>query len=435
MDFASYLVVAITLYVVCFASLTYICIIADPRKNPVANLIMHKAPNKFADGVKWLMGETIKGKLDSFTHYCANEPHPFMQVVYCFIVFGGWTVMFHYGFTLVPNTYVGGYHKYNGYVVFLLCISSYVTVVKASPGTITAMTLTKYDNYDYDKIMFHPGQTCPTVGIRKLARSKYDRMTRRHVPRFDHYCGWLNNTIGEENYRLFIWFLIVHTGMLWYGVVLTVLIFKSEAATLNLKYAAFYDNRGRPLRTSYVIVVQYLIQEHNMLAALLLLMFVMALIVSGFLCFHIYLISRGMTTNEFYKWNEIQKRHKILRMDYAKAVAEGRVTVTPTKTSDKSIESDTGSDSLHHSEDTDGVLVDIPDADVGCTGAVVVNNDGTDNSEIDEDATQTDPGILPTRSHYNLGLIANIQEVFFPRCFRPEAQKRYSEFIQAQKSK
>jgi len=223
--------------------------------------------------------------------------------------------------------------------------------------------------------------------------------------------------------------------MLWYGVVLTVLIFKSEAATLNLKYAAFYDNRGRPLRTSYVIVVQYLIQEHNMLAALLLLMFVMALIVSGFLCFHIYLISRGMTTNEFYKWNEIQKRHKILRMEYAKAVAEGRVTVAPTKTSDKSIESNTGSDSLHHNEDTDGVLVDIPDADVGCMGAVVVNNDGTDNSEIDEDATQTDPGILPTRSHYNLGLIANIQEVFFPRCFRPEAQKRYSEFIQAQKSK
>lgn len=430
----TYLVLAITLYVVCFAFLVYICIIADPRKSPLANFIMRKVPNRIAGVLRWLVGERTKRKLDNLMYYCANEPHPFMQVVYCFIVFGGWTVMYHYGFTLTPNTYVGGYHTYNGYVVFLLCISSWVSVVKTSPGTITAMTLAKYDNYDYDTIMFHPGQTCPTVGIRKLARSKYDRMTRRHVPRFDHYCGWMNNTIGEENYRLFMWFLVVHSSMLWYGVLLTILIFKSEAGALNLKYSAFYDNHGRALRTSNVIVFQYLIQEHNMLAALLLLMFIMALMVSGFLCFHVYLISRGMTTNEFYKWNEIQKRHKVLKIEYAKALAEGRIVDTPTKSSDKSTEPRSGADSQSHNEDADGVLVDIPDADVGCLGAVVVNKDGTDNFEVAEDAP-TDPGMLPVRSYYDSGLISNIKEVVFPRCFHPEAQKRYTDFIEAQKSK
>ncbi len=42
------------------------------------------------------------------------------------------------------------------------------------------------------------------MGVPKLARSKYDMYSGQHVPRFDHFCGWLGTPIGEENYRYFL---------------------------------------------------------------------------------------------------------------------------------------------------------------------------------------------------------------------------------------
>jgi hypothetical protein len=37
------------------------------------------------------------------------------------------------------------------------------------------------------------------------------------VARFDHFCGWLNNAVGEQNYKWFLLFLAVHCFMLSYA--------------------------------------------------------------------------------------------------------------------------------------------------------------------------------------------------------------------------
>ena len=54
------------------------------------------------------------------------------------------------------------------------------------------------------------GITCP-------ARSKFCRVTRRRVARFDHFCGWMNNAIGENNLRYFVSFLALHVVLCAYG--------------------------------------------------------------------------------------------------------------------------------------------------------------------------------------------------------------------------
>lgn len=48
---------------------------------------------------------------------------------------------------------------------------------------------------------------CRTTLCIKPMRSKYDRATELLVARMDHYCIWLNHTVGFKNHRLFLSFL------------------------------------------------------------------------------------------------------------------------------------------------------------------------------------------------------------------------------------
>jgi hypothetical protein len=43
------------------------------------------------------------------------------------------------------------------------------------------------------------------------ARSKYCRVSERCVSRFDHYCPWIGNAVGERNHRDFVIFLCLET--------------------------------------------------------------------------------------------------------------------------------------------------------------------------------------------------------------------------------
>ena len=94
--------------------------------------------------------------------------------------------------------------------VFALCVGSWVAACTVSPGIVTAETVATFDRYPYDGIIFGPGGVCRTTGVRKIARSKYCRYMRANVARFDHFCPWLNQAVGERNYRVFLGFLLCH---------------------------------------------------------------------------------------------------------------------------------------------------------------------------------------------------------------------------------
>ncbi|KAG0669506.1 palmitoyltransferase pfa5 [Maudiozyma exigua] len=59
---------------------------------------------------------------------------------------------------------------------------------------------------------------CPYCQSVKTFRSHHSRFTGYCIPKFDHYCSWLCTVIGQDNYKLFLNFLIYSTiafGINW----------------------------------------------------------------------------------------------------------------------------------------------------------------------------------------------------------------------------
>ena len=115
----------------------------------------------------------------------------------------------------------------SGLLVFLLtCFSD--------PGTITADNVALHAAaHAHDRLLFPPGKRCASMRLPAPARSKFCRVTNRRVGRFDHYCIWMNNAIGENNYRYFLAFLAWHALLCAYGAALMLAIIAGEARGMH----------------------------------------------------------------------------------------------------------------------------------------------------------------------------------------------------------
>jgi len=228
--------VSVAMYLAFAGSVMYFCVFADPRKSPTALYATVTLPAKARAVVERCVGKRNLRTLEVLSDKA-------LMLFYCVIVFGSWTIIFCYVYPWVDRqSYVPHYHKWIGYVVFGACVYSWRLACTTSPGIITSETLPKYDHYPYDSYLFVQGQMCRTRRIPKLARSKFDRFKyKNNVPRFDHFCGWVYNTIGEENYRWFLLFLLVHVGMCLYGSAMVGLLFYGEIVSHNLHKATYVD--------------------------------------------------------------------------------------------------------------------------------------------------------------------------------------------------
>lgn len=276
-------------YVIICGFIMYFCVIADPNRSKMAFFIQVELPNKIWDSLGKVMGTKQMNLLQSILDLA-------MVFVYFFVVLGSWTVVFWYIYPWIDrSSYVRQYHKYIGYFVFVACFASWRLANTSRPGLITPKTFPQYDHYPYDNLMFLPNRRCDSTNLLKIPRSKFDRLKyHQNVPRYDHYCGWVNNTIGEENYRWFLLFLAFHVFMCVYGSIMLALLFWGEIKEKQLLEITFFDRAtGEHVRSNWFIVSQYLFMRKTLEFAVLAIMFVMGIALGGFLGYHVSSSSLG----------------------------------------------------------------------------------------------------------------------------------------------
>lgn len=177
-------------YLIFLIFFVYYCVIADPSKSQLAHLFTVEFPAKLSKFASKLIGDSNLQLLNAIGERL-------LAVFYLTITLGSWSVIFVYTYPWIDSTegYISSYHKVMGYIVFILCMTSWRIASTASPGIITVDTVEQFDNFPYDNLLFQEGRICPTAGVPKLARSKFDRFSAVNVSKFDHFCGWLVSII------------------------------------------------------------------------------------------------------------------------------------------------------------------------------------------------------------------------------------------------
>lgn len=134
---------------------------------------------------------------------------------------------------------------------------------------------------------------CPTCLIDRPPRSKHDPTLGKCVRRFDHFCPYIANVVGQNNYLYFYLFLLFVVLGIGFHLVLVL---------PHLQLFSCFEAAGRPLRRRPKVSGDklYCLVEHN--NALLLVGTALACVhivwVSALCCVHTNFILRDTTTYE-----------------------------------------------------------------------------------------------------------------------------------------
>lgn len=395
--------IILVIYVLAMGATFYFCVIANPDTSPIARYISHTLPDKVMKLAGKVVGDKGVKVIETFMERL-------LAIIYLTVVIGSYSLIYFHGFPKARESpHIEEYHLNISMAVFFFALYTWRLTMTTSPGLITKSTHQFYDHFPYDDLLYVEGRIDKRKGVPRLPRSKYDRLKyHQHVPRFDHYCGWVATTVGEENYRMFLLFVAAQLAMCVYGTALLWRFFWGEISDKKLFEVSFFDRvSGAEYQADKWIVCQYLFHKHLYEAGMFVLVVVMSIALLFFLGYHCYITSIGMTTNEHFKWGEVRKWHK----------EQVRMYKEYQKTQQSSAPG--GGDTGESKNKSSGKQKPpVPDGDVTCTGGKSAGEQPDGEAESEE--VMEDPGPMPVNI-YNRGFVENWKEVLFPRSLQRRA--------------
>lgn len=168
-------------------------------------------------------------------------------------------------------------------VLAFMCVATYAIAVLRDPGYVPSSFMPDMEDpqASVHEIKRKGGDLryCQKCSHYKPPRAHHCRVCKRCILRMDHHCVWINNCVGNANYKVFFVFML-------YTVI-------SCIHSLGLLLGFAYDVHknqipsGGSLRTSHIIYG--------------VLLFPLALAVSLLLGWHIHLMTQNKTTIEHYE--------------------------------------------------------------------------------------------------------------------------------------
>ncbi|KAJ3227716.1 hypothetical protein HDU81_006536 [Chytriomyces hyalinus] len=288
-------------------------------------------PNLYNDcstTLEFVLGKTCMRRVDAFSDRMFYSRHPLIQVIalallsllqyislmavilqifYLVLVTGSVVTFLVFGWNKIPSQQVSPAHQYLFWAVSGFCYYAFLTASWSNPGYITSKNVKKAAAmYDHDYLIYSPKQ-CQTCILEKPARSKHCSLCKHCIAKCDHHCAWINNCVGHANYPLFLRFLAGTVLISFYMSYLSFRVLQNEYYVRNVANLWIRDgtapNGGRPL--SRMEGVFYVAQIEPVLVALSAFAGMCGIVVSLFLGYQIWTVGSGKTTNEVFKWEDL----------------------------------------------------------------------------------------------------------------------------------
>eukprot|EP01071_Lankesteria_metandrocarpae_P004783 Lankesteria_metandrocarpae@DN368_c0_g1_i1.p1 len=234
-------------------------------------------------------------------NYIVYQNNCLVQILYLFVIIGGYSIFLYGGAPYLPNAYLEEYHKYTSFVLVSVCLMTFVVASVADPGVITEENVELYSAvFPPDGVIFVPGNECRTCLIPKPGRAKHCKLCNVCVAKFDHHCVWIANDVGALNYRWFVLFLVVHALLCIYGAVGLPLTLYHEYKRHNLWSVSFVHPRtGAKVTTTWAVITQFLLNRYFSIVLLCFLCIPLAVAMVAFTAYHFYMgFWLNRTTNE-----------------------------------------------------------------------------------------------------------------------------------------
>mgnify|MGYP001945658655 CR=1 FL=1 len=428
--------VAYTLIVIVFI---FAFCVAEPEdegwNGRVTRALFYDLPESVENGCRWLLPGRVFSCMGNSWDWVCNQKNPLLQLGYLGILNGAYvTFLIHGAHRFEENIYITNVHNYIAFAGIVMCHVFFYKACMTHPGRITQENYPCFMHTEYDGTLYVPGKACSTCKLPKPARSKHCSMCGICVPISDHHCVWLNQCVGELNYKWFLSFLVYH--ILFFGYCTFVLFTFMYSRAVVLKTQRFTDLRTmRSFMPTTWMVILHLCKEETGLMVVTCLAFVMCVAIGAFFTYHMWLVKNGMTTSENVKWTYTHKMYDRLLEAYNKA--KSRLDADKESNEDNrerkdararaDADPDDDADTSAVGSSKDDLIMEAPEAMAGCVGITGVStsttklvldqiNGGKTFADITRDLKH--PGERP-RHIYDRGFWENLMRIWYPPSLEP----------------